>query len=99
MRLPGSTSPSGRALKDGAGKKRKERELNLAVEQICRTRAKPQRIVATRLLYPLQDPVPFKSSARDSPPRFFKLQSADEPPEPFRPAGLAHHMWFTSRSS
>lgn len=43
--------------------------------QICRTKAEPQQIVATRLLYCLQHPVLFKSSAKDSPPQIFHFNS------------------------
>ena len=46
-----------------------------AKAQICRTRAEPQQIVATRLLYCLQHSVLFKSSAKDSPPPIFHFNS------------------------
>lgn len=49
--------------------------IESAKAQICRTKAKPQQIVATRLLYCLQHPVLFKSSAKDSPPPIFHFNS------------------------
>lgn len=49
--------------------------IESAKAQICRTKAKPQQIVATRLLYCLQHPVLFKSSTKDSPPPIFHFNS------------------------
>src|ERR1700761_5434686 len=67
------------------------------VEQIFRTRAYPQRIVATRLLYRLQYPVPIQVVCKGFTPAHMMITIRGQtiqafPPEPPDPPDLVHEQ-------
>jgi hypothetical protein len=64
-----------------------ERAVQQQVEQICRTRAKPQQIVATRLLYCLQYPVPIQVVCKGFTPAHMMVAIRGRTPEAFPPRG------------
>jgi hypothetical protein len=69
------------------------------VEQICRTRAKPQQIVATRLLYCLQYPVPIQVVCKGfTPAHMIDCNSWTSRSTHFRADGQSPPLiWFTSQ--
>src|SRR2546429_4762933 len=71
--------------KTGPEVHRQKGSADQPAEQICRTRAKPQQIVATRLLYCLQYPVPIQVVCKGFTPAHMMVAIRGRTAEAFPP--------------
>ena len=76
--------------------KKGEKKMFGRTKQIVEDRAEPQQIVATRLLYCLQHPLPIQVVCKRFFPAHIVIAIHELDSRPFRPLPVTRQLWYTS---